>query len=123
MYLLFLLYFQLLLACLIALSQAALLPIDTSVVKVKSENSGQDYSYSIQENRGFAIDTLGPEKPAAPEDHKNTKKIHNVAAPLKDALEKKTAYYAPLVYTYPTFPHIPFYPQYPIITVPPLAIA
>lgn len=111
------------LACLIAISQAALLPIDTSVVKVKSENSGQDYSYSIQENRGFAIDTLAPEKPVASEDHKTMEKIQNSAAPLKDALEKKPAYYAPLVYTYPAIPHIPFYPQYPIIAAPPLAIA
>lgn len=38
------------------MSRAALIPIDSSVVSVKSNHAGQEYSYSIHENKGFAIE-------------------------------------------------------------------
>ncbi|XP_044267635.1 uncharacterized protein LOC123013268 [Tribolium madens] len=45
-----------LLLSLFALVHSAVVPIDSSSVNVK--HSGQDYSYSINENRGIAIDPL-----------------------------------------------------------------
>lgn len=35
---------------------ASLIPLKHSTVNVKSEKSGQEYSYSIQENHGLALD-------------------------------------------------------------------
>ncbi|KAF2884196.1 hypothetical protein ILUMI_21978 [Ignelater luminosus] len=50
-----------------AISQAAsIIPVDTSVVNVKTEHSGQDYSYSIHENRGYAINPAGTIHPGLP---------------------------------------------------------
>ncbi|XP_018334539.1 uncharacterized protein LOC112905424 [Agrilus planipennis] len=36
-------------------NEASIIPLDSSVVNVKSDNSGKDYSYSIHENRAVAI--------------------------------------------------------------------
>lgn len=40
--------------------------MDTSVVNVKTEHSGQDYSYSIHENHGYAINPTGTIHPTIP---------------------------------------------------------
>lgn len=76
-----------------AANAATLVPIDQSVVNVKSERNGQDYSYSIHESKNIAVEPVIhtihhtiPAVPAIPAVPlvKTTQEIHHVEQRLSD---------------------------------------